>query len=147
MQSTFPITLVSSIFVQLLCQAFKVVFYSIRDRRLRLSYFVSAGGMPSAHTAFVTALSVSVALRDGLGSEIFAVSAVFAFIVIYDAFRLRGTVQYHARVLKLLASKHPDVEAGDLTEMVGHSLGEILAGILAGGGFAAIVYCITQWLL
>jgi acid phosphatase family membrane protein YuiD len=149
MRTVFPlsITLVSAIVVQVACQLFKVVFYSIRERKPNLSYFFSAGGMPSAHSAFVTALTVSVGLWDGLRSELFAVSCVFAVIIIYDAFRLRGTVEHHARVLKALAAKHPDVETGELTEMVGHSLGEIIAGIVAGGGFSAIVYLILSRLL
>jgi acid phosphatase family membrane protein YuiD len=140
MRPSFPIILASAVVVQVACQAFKVVLYSVRDRQLRLSYFVSAGGMPSAHSAFVTALSVSVGLWNGFGSDLFAVSCVFSLIIVYDAFRLRGTVQHHARVLKKLVSLHPEVEAGELTEMVGHSLGEIAAGILVGGGFAVLVY-------
>ncbi len=140
MRPSFPIILASAVVVQVACQAFKVVLYSIRDRRLDLSYFVSAGGMPSAHSAFVTALSVSVGLWDGFGSDLFAVSCVFSLIIVYDAFRLRGTVQHHARVLKKLAALHPEVEAGELTEMVGHSLAEIAAGIIVGGGFAVLVF-------
>jgi uncharacterized protein len=147
MRPAFPIIVVSSVLVQLLCQAFKVVLYSIRERRLNLSYFVSAGGMPSAHSAFVTALSVSVGLWNGFASDIFAVSCVFSLIIIYDAFRLRGTVQHHARVLKKLAALHPEVETGELTEMVGHSLGEIAVGLLVGGGFAALVYLGARALL
>jgi acid phosphatase family membrane protein YuiD len=140
MRPSFPIILASAVVVQVACQAFKVVLYSIRDRKLSLSYFVSAGGMPSAHSAFVTALSVSVGLWNGFGSDLFAVSCVFSLIIVYDAFRLRGTVQHHARVLKKLASLHPQVGAEELTEMVGHTLGEIAAGILVGGGFAVLVY-------
>jgi uncharacterized protein len=140
MRPTFPIILASAVVVQLACQAFKVVLYSIRDRKLRLSFFVSAGGMPSAHSAFVTALSVSVGLWDGFASDLFAVACVFSLIIAYDAFRLRGTVQHHARVLKLLLARHPEVEAGELTEMVGHTIGEIAVGILVGGGFAVLVH-------
>ncbi len=147
MRSSFPIILASAVVVQVACQAFKVVLYSIRDRKLTLSYFVSAGGMPSAHSAFVTALSVSVGLWNGFTSDLFAVSCVFSLIIVYDAFRLRGTVQHHARVLKKLVSLHPEAGEGELTEMVGHTLGEIAAGILTGGGFAVLVYLAASALL
>jgi hypothetical protein len=133
-------SLVTAVVVQVACQAFKVLLYSIRERRFAPRYFVSAGGMPSAHSAFVTALSVSVGLWGGFSSELFAVSCVFSVIIIYDAWRLRGTVEQHARAIKMLLARHPEVKAEKLTEMVGHSLGEIAAGIAAGGGFAALAY-------
>lgn len=140
MPAHFPLStsLLVAVVVQLACQAFKVVLYSIRDRRVQLRYFLTAGGMPSAHAAFVTALSVSIGLASGLASDAFAVACVFSFIVIYDAYRLRGTVEQHARVLKRLLDRHPEVSAGRLTEMVGHTPAEIAVGMLAGGGCAAL---------
>ena len=75
------VSLVSAVVVQVACQAFKVVFYSIRERRLAFSRFISAGGMPSAHAAFVTSLSVSVGLWNGVRSDVFAVACVFSLII------------------------------------------------------------------
>lgn len=127
--------------VQMACQLFKVAFYSVRDRRFAPHYFVSAGGIPSAHSAFVTALSVSVAMRSGLTSDLFAVSAVFSFIVMYDSFRLRGQVEEHARRINAMQrdaarGAHP----GDppLNEMVGHSLPEIIVGVAVGTALALL---------
>jgi acid phosphatase family membrane protein YuiD len=140
MLSKIPVSLVTAAAVQLACQAFKVAYYSIREKRLSLSWFVSAGGMPSAHSAFVTALTVSVGLWDGFGSGIFAVACVFAIITIYDALRLRGAVEHHARILAMLAAKHPDVDTGPINLRLGHTLPEIAAGIVAGGGLAALAW-------
>jgi acid phosphatase family membrane protein YuiD len=135
-------SLAVAVAIQLACQLFKVAFYSLREHRFRPSYFVSAGGMPSAHTAFVTALTVSVGLRSGFASELFAVAAVFGLIVVYDSFRLRGAVERQARLMKQLAALHPEVHAGELTELVGHSLPEIAAGLVAGGGLAAAAWAV-----
>jgi acid phosphatase family membrane protein YuiD len=140
MASKLPFALLTAVAVQVACQAFKVVFYSFRDRRPALSWFVSAGGMPSAHSAFVTALTVSVGLWDGFGSSVFAVACVFSVITIYDALRLRGAVEHHARVLTMLAAKHPDVPAGIINTRLGHTFAEILAGICAGGGLSALAW-------
>ena len=140
MVSKVPVALLTALAVQVACQAFKVVFYSLREKRLALSWFVSAGGMPSAHSAFVTALTVSVGLGDGIGSGVFAVACVFSVITIYDALRLRGAVEHHARILALLVEKHPDVPAGTINTKLGHTLPEIAAGILAGGGLAALAW-------
>ena len=139
MMKDFPAVLLTAAAAQVLCQLFKVVFYSIRERRFAPRYFVSPGGNPSAHSAFVTALSVAVGMRGGFFSDIFAVCFVFSAIVIYDAFRLRGAVQEHAKLLNSLTSRHFPDEHRDLREMVGHSLPEIFTGIAAGGVFSFVV--------
>jgi uncharacterized protein len=140
MVSTLPLGLFTAVAVQLVCQAFKVVFYSLREKKLAFSWFVSAGGMPSAHSAFVTALTVSVGLWDGFGSPVFSVACVFSIITIYDALRLRGAVEHHARILTLLAEKHPEVPAGVINTRLGHTLPEIAAGIVTGGGLATLAW-------
>lgn len=146
--ATFPLSasLLTAVIVQVACQAFKVLLYSIREKKPNLRYFLSAGGMPSAHSAFVTALSVSIGLWNGFDSELFAVACVFSAIVMYDAYRLRGTVERHARLLRELLAKHPDVSAVGLTDMVGHTPAEIAVGIAAGGGFAALVFLLLRQL-
>jgi len=148
MTSMLPlsISLLSALAVQIACQLFKVVFYSIRERRLALFYFMAAGGMPSAHSAFVTALSVSVGLWSGFRSDVFAVAAVFSIIIIYDSWRLRGAVAHQARVLTKLVERHPEVDAGEINTRLGHSLPEIAAGIAAGGGISALVHVLLRQL-
>lgn len=136
--------------VQVLCQLFKFVAYSIKDRRVSPGYFVTAGGMPSAHSAFVTALTTAVALRSGIDSDIFAVSFVFAAIVAYDAFRLRGHVQEHARRINRLQAQVLSSESADgstnggepVSEMVGHSLSEIAVGIVFGVSGTLLVFLV-----
>jgi uncharacterized protein len=145
MQSWVPLSasLLTAVAVQIACQAFKVAFHSIRDRRLALSWFVSAGGMPSAHSAFVTALSVSLGLWNGFASDLFAVAVVFSAITIYDAWRLRGAVEHHARILVLLLEKHPDVRTEPVNVRLGHTGAEIVAGMAAGAALAAAAWLIA----
>lgn len=133
----FPRALVTAVAVQVLCQLFKVAYYSIRDRKFSPSYLVTAGGIPSAHAAFVTALSVAIGIRNGFDSDLFAVAFVFSAIVIYDAYRLRGHVQRHAQTMNRLVVR----PAGEqpLSEMVGHSVVEIVVGMALGGGIATAV--------
>jgi len=140
MAKLFTMSLIVAVSVQVVCQIFKVFLYSIRDGKLEFSYFFSAGGMPSSHSAFVSALTVSVGLRGGVNTEMFAVAFVFSAIVIYDSFRLRGAVENHARILKKLVDRHPEVDSGPISEMVGHSPLEILVGLVFGGGSAVLLY-------
>ncbi|MEE8441821.1 MAG: divergent PAP2 family protein [Spirochaetia bacterium] len=132
----FPFALVIAVLVQVSCQSFKFVYYSFRSGRISPRYFATAGGVPSAHTAFVTALAVSIGIRAGFSSDLFAVATVFAAIVVYDAFRLRGHVQDHARII----NRHllPTTDEEPVSEMVGHSIPEILAGLAFGGGLSAV---------
>jgi acid phosphatase family membrane protein YuiD len=133
---TLPVILITAASAQILCQLFKVVFYSIKERRLSLQYLASAGGIPSSHSAFVTSLAVAAGLQNGFVSDIFAVCFVFGAIVIYDSYRLRGAVQKHAKLLNRLTAAHFPKEHENLPEMLGHTLPEIAAGIFAGGIFS-----------
>ena len=136
----FPLLLVTAGVVQVACQVFKLVYYSIRDGRLEWKYLTTAGGIPSAHSAFVTALSVLIAMEDGVGSDLFAVSASFAVIVIFDAYRLRGHVQNLTIRFNRLLDRLNMHEQAPITEMIGHSVVEIATGILVGGGLALVAY-------
>ena len=129
----FPGILAVTLVVQVVCQLFKLIFYSIRDRKLGWKYLTTAGGMPSAHSAFVTSLATIIGVRDGVASDIFAVSVVFAAIVLYDAHRLRGHVQKQAIVLNSLVERAGGSDESPLSEMVGHSLPEVAVGVAIGG--------------
>ena len=49
----------------LLAQTLKLLIYVYRDRRLDLRHLVSSGGMPSPHSALVTALATATAITEG----------------------------------------------------------------------------------
>jgi uncharacterized protein len=138
-----PAALVTAVAVQVLCQIFKTIFYSIRDKKFNLYYLTTTGGIPSAHSAFVTALTVSVGIQSGFVSDLFAVSAVFSIIVIYDAMRVRNAVEAQAKLLNRLVKNHFPEEKPDLREMIGHSVLEIVLGVVIGAGLSAAV---TLWL-
>ena len=132
--------LLITVAIQFACQAFKVVYYSIRNRRLEAHRLFSTGGMPSAHSAFVAALTVSVGLVEGWSSAAFTVAVVLAAIVVFDAVRLRRTVDLHTRVLNELIALLPDKRPAFDPPVVGHSGSEVMAGIVVGAVLAALAY-------
>jgi acid phosphatase family membrane protein YuiD len=138
----FSRSLVVAVAVQLASQLFKVAFYSLKERRLRLDYFIFTGGMPSAHTAFVSALTVSLGLHHGFASEFFTVAFVFSVIIVYDLVRVRGAVHAHSRILAMLLEQVQLRQKIVLPHLVSHSLPEILAGFVVGCGAAAAAYFI-----
>ncbi len=148
LKSYISISLIIAVAIQLICQLFKVVFYSIKGGRFSFRYFFSPGGMPSSHSAFVSAITTAVGIKRGITSDIFAVSFVFSTIIIYDAMKLRKTVELHSHALNGLYTRLNGVLAdrsvgGDrvkFPEMVGHSLGEIAMGIVVGVGFTLVIF-------
>ena len=138
----FSRSLVVAVAVQLASQLFKVVFYSLKERRLRLDYFISTGGMPSAHTSFVSALTLSLGLYHGFASEFFTVAFVFSVIIVYDLVRVRGAVHAHSRILSVLLEKVQLREQIVLPHLVSHTVPEIIAGLFVGCAVAVAAYCI-----
>lgn len=67
----------------LLCQVIKI-FISKNKKS-----FFELGGMPSAHSAFVSALSTSVGLAEGFSSTIFLATLGFSALVVHDAIHIR----------------------------------------------------------
>ena len=132
--------LLITVAIQFGCQAYKVVYYSIRNRRLEAHRLFSTGGMPSAHSAFVSALVVSIGLVEGWSSAAFTVAVVLAAIVVFDAVRLRRTVDHQSRALTELIALLPDKRPQFNPPVVGHSPAEVVVGMLVGAVLAAVAY-------
>jgi uncharacterized protein len=84
------------------------------------------GGMPSSHSALVTSLLIVVGWKTGIESIGFAIAFTFACLVWYDAASSRNAIGRQARILNLLQTKE------HLTERIGHSLLEVIGGIVFG---------------
>ena len=118
-------------------QLIKVVLGLVREKRLGLRYFVASGGMPSSHTALVCSLATAVALTQGVGSVFFAITAIFALVVMYDAAGLRQAVGKQAEVLNRIARelwlrRHVGEMERDLRELIGHTPFQVIAGAVLG---------------
>ena len=105
-----------------------------------------AGGMPSSHSSTVCAMTVACARYVGVHSPTFAVAAVLAIIVMYDAMGVRRETGEQAKVLNKMITDWMELGSanmrilGDrkLKEMVGHTPFEVLSGAILGTaiGFA-----------
>ncbi|MCY8928238.1 divergent PAP2 family protein [Bacillus subtilis] len=142
--TNFP--LLSSLAAIIFAQVIKVPIQFIVSRKLDWSLVTSTGGMPSSHSAAVTALSTGVALEHGLGSSLFAVSAIFAVITMFDATGVRRHAGEQATVINRLvidfnrfvneAKDFPKAEEKEkqkkLKELLGHQPIEVFFGGLTG---------------
>ena len=93
--------------------------------------------MPSAHSAVVMSITTMIGRSQGITSPIFAVSFVFAVVVLYDACGVRYEAGKQAHVLNTIMS-NPDFELsnmhfnGKLEELVGHTPFQVAVGALIG---------------
>jgi len=102
-----------------------------------LTRLFETGGMPSSHSAGVSALAISAGIETGWESPTFAVATVFAYIVIYDALGVRRAAGMHAALLNELVVqlKHlmdEGFEPGTLRTLLGHSSPQVFAGVVLG---------------
>lgn len=113
-------------------QAIKLATDSIKGNFSLKHIFVSYGGMPSSHTAFVTSVMTLVALREGLNTAAFAVAMVFGILVIRDALAFRNFLGQQAKILNQLAKESKLKGVEPMRERMGHSLVEVGVGAIFG---------------
>jgi uncharacterized protein len=134
--------LVASFIAWVIAQLSKTIYELIRYRKLILSRLVSAGGMPSSHSALVTGLATATGRVAGIDSAAFAISLVLAAIVMYDAAGVRRAVSIQARILNQMIDEafqgKPFAEKR-LRELIGHTPTQVIVGGLLGVGVALVV--------
>ena len=127
-------------------QALKTIIYTIMNRSFNAERLVGDGGMPSAHSATVTAIAVSAGMIYGFGSFEFAISAILAIIVMHDAMGVRRVTGKQSEVINelmdIFVAEHPEEMLTDekLKELVGHTPLQVAAGFLLGF-VTALIYC------
>ena len=123
-------------------QVMKVIIESIKDRHLNFSYLITMGGMPSSHAALVCALATTVAVVYGVSSALFAISAFFALVVMYDAAGVRQTVSTQSTMLNRIVDElfkgNPEFQQR-IRELIGHTKFEVAAGAILGIVFAFLL--------
>ena len=128
--------LLSAFFAQLI----KFCIFTISSRKINFKIFTTTGGMPSAHSAGVMGLSVSVGIITGFDSIPFAVALGYALIIMYDAAGLRRAAGKTAACLNKMMDDfyNHDLQAvgGKLKELLGHTPLEVFVGATFGILFA-----------
>lgn len=126
-------------------QALKMILYLIKTRQLRMERMVGAGGMPSAHSASVCAMTIAISKSVGFDSPLFAISFLLAAIVMYDAMGVRRAAGEHAKVINMMVRRgatgisYKPKNNRELKEFLGHTPFEVLGGALLGILIALVV--------
>jgi uncharacterized protein len=134
--------LVAAFIAWAIAQLSKTLYELIRYRKLSLSRLITAGGMPSSHSALVSGLATATGRVAGIESAAFAISLILAAIVMYDAAGVRRAVSIQARILNQMIDEafqgKPFAEKR-LRELIGHTPTQVIIGGLLGVGIAFIV--------
>ena len=116
-------------------QLFKVTGDLVTTKKGNFKRIMGAGGMPSSHSAVVTCLASMIGKSQGTNSPIFALSVVFAFVVMYDAAGVRRAAGKQAAMLNKIIETPglSGVEVSErLVEVLGHTPIQVLAGAVIG---------------
>lgn len=128
----------------LVAQVLKTLIHLILTKKFVAERMVGSGGMPSSHAATVCALATASGIEYGGGSFEFAICAMLAIIVMYDAMGVRRETGKQGQVLNEMLEvftnmgKQISPEA-KLKEFVGHTPLQVLMGALLGIAIAAAV--------
>ena len=123
------------ILVWFFIQTFKVLYDLIVTKKFNFKRIMGAGGMPSSHSAVVTVLATMVGKEYGLDSPMFAMAAIFAFIVMYDAAGVRRAAGKQAALLNKIVETPglSNVEVSErLVEVLGHTPVQVIVGATIG---------------
>lgn len=133
--------LVSVVIVVLVNKLIKIILLLSHHEKLSFKNLTRSGDMPSDHSAIVSAITTSLALVNGLDHPLFALSLVFASLVIYDAMHVRLSSGEQGEALnKLLAKKKEDL----IEVHLGHEPIEVYVGTLIGVVLPLLIFQFYQ---
>ncbi len=124
-------------------QVLKTLINFLFTKKFSAERLVGAGGMPSAHSAFVTSLAVATGRYCGVGQPEFAIALGLAIVVMYDAMGVRHAAGEQAKAINILIDefeKTSNIDIPyDLKEFLGHTPIEVIAGALLGISIALLL--------
>ena len=85
-------------------QVIKAFLHAVLNREFSIERLFGDGGMPSGHSATVSAMAAMALLHYGVGSFEFAISAMLAIIVMHDAMGVRLETGKQAEVINELTN-------------------------------------------
>ncbi len=137
----------------LVAQIAKIVINAIVTKEFNLERLFGDGGMPSGHSATVTAAALMTGIVAGFDNPVFGLALVFAIVVMHDATGVRQEAGKHARYiieivevlneyLDYLVENDEKVKVEKLKTLVGHTHLQVFFGALTG----IIVVILYLWI-
>lgn len=124
-------------------QGIKIGIGVFKEKRFDFFWVLRTGGMPSAHSAAVATLTFSLGKTEGFDSPVFALSAIFALITMFDAQTWRRSIGVQARILNKIVDdiqQKGKIEEEKIKELMGHTPVEVFVGALIGVIVSVLFY-------
>ena len=152
--TNFP--LISALTAICFSQVVKVPIAFLLKKKTTWALAASTGGMPSSHSASVTALIASLVIQHGWNSPLVAIAVTFGVIVMFDAMGVRRQSGEQGLVLNQLIIDLQNLKLKDqqakeslrreqqkdkhIKEYLGHKPLEVLFGMVTGVCIAYFVH-------
>lgn len=124
--------LIAAVLAWTAAQIIKAVLHGVIHRHFEWHRLLGDGGMPSTHSATVTAAATACGMLYGLDSGVFALAVLLAFITCHDAMHARQEIGKQAAAIKELAKDRESDLDIVLKEFVGHTPAQVVVGIVLG---------------
>jgi len=124
-----------SLLAMVIAQVLKIFLHFFQTKKINLKLLFSTGFMPSSHSSQVACLATTVGMDQGFGSYAFAIAAIFAGIVMYDAAGVRRAAGKQAAILNKMMEDYfskKQVQNHRLKELLGHTPMQVYGGLLLG---------------
>ena len=116
----------------LTAQFLKIIFNLFSEGELRFGIVFETGGMPSSHSALISALSAGIGWELGFDNPAFALSVGISLIVMYDASGIRRSAGMQAIEINKISKELDKNKEIFLKESLGHTKLEVIVGSLLG---------------
>ena len=116
----------------LTAQLLKIIFNLFTEGELRFGIVFQTGGMPSSHSALISALSAGIGWELGFDNPAFALSVGISLIVMYDASGIRKSAGMQAIEINKISKELDKNKEIFLKESLGHTKLEVVVGSFLG---------------
>ncbi len=127
--------LLSAVIAWTLAQTIKMAGGYHRTRKLDFRYLVSTGGMPSAHSAMVCALTAAIGMTEGFNEPVTLLAVFFSAVTMFDASTVRRATGQQAQLLNEIVAElfhEHRLSENKLKELLGHTRLEVFMGMCVG---------------
>ncbi len=133
--------LITAVIAWCVAQVTKTIIHAIINHGIDFRRLIGDGGMPSAHSATMTAAALTTGLKCGFDSPVFAVMFLLAAVVMHDAHGVRLETGKQAKIINEMMDTlemFNKLDDGSLTpeqklkEFVGHTPVQVFGGFCVG---------------
>lgn len=129
----------------IVAQGLKYVIVAAKNRNFdHIRQLYLSGNMPSAHSASTVALATLIGASEGVDTPLFAVVALFAAVVMYDAIMVRRSVGEQGVAIQTLIKLAKNQALVIPRSARGHTPLEVVVGAILGATIGLIVFFATK---